>query len=254
MAKILLVEDDDTLASLVSDELMHFGHEVQRIADGALVEAALNTPIDLILLDLMLPNINGIELCKRIRHYQSRRASGTIDDPSAPNGRPDNQVPIIMLTARSSEADRVAGLELGADDYLVKPFSLRELIARCHAQLRRAGWQQPVTVAAATSVASVNARYFDCELDRAAMQVSVNAQNILLSTKEFELLCVLIDTPGRALTREWLLDRVWGRDYDGTDRTVDNHVLKLREKLGRDSAISNAISAVRGIGYRMERP
>jgi two-component system, OmpR family, alkaline phosphatase synthesis response regulator PhoP len=233
MAKILLVEDDDTLATLVREELTQFGHDVLWVADGACVEAQINADIALVLLDVMLPHVNGIELCKRIR---SR-----------------SQVPIIMLTARSSEADRVAGLELGADDYLVKPFSLRELIARCHAQLRRAGWQQPAHAARPFTKEASSARYFDCDLDRAAMQVSVAGQNILLSTKEFELLCVLVDTPGRALTREWLLDRVWGRDYDGSDRTVDNHVLKLREKLGRDSAISNAISAIRGIGYRMEK-
>ncbi len=241
MAKILLVEDDETLAVLVREELTQFGHEVIWVADGARVEAALSDDIALVLLDLMLPNVSGVELCKRIRNRQ--------------NGRRESQVPIIMLTARASEADRVSGLELGADDYLVKPFSLRELIARCHAQLRRADWQQPAPVGAVVATPqSANARYFDCELDRAAMQVSVAGSSVVLSTKEFELLCVLIDTPGRALTREWLLDRVWGRDYDGADRTVDNNVLKLREKLGRDSAISAAISAVRGVGYRMERP
>jgi DNA-binding response OmpR family regulator len=233
VAKILVVEDDDTLAALVREELVQFGHDVHWVADGAQVEAAITADIALILLDVMLPHVSGVELCKRIRKH--------------------SQVPIIMLTARSSEADRVAGLELGADDYLVKPFSLRELIARCHAQLRRAGWQQSEAVPASGKNTPSSARYFDCELDRAAMQVSVAGQNILLSTKEFELLCVLIDTPGRALTREWLLDRVWGRDYDGSDRTVDNHVLKLREKLGRDSNVSNAISAIRGVGYRMER-
>jgi DNA-binding response OmpR family regulator len=234
MANILLVEDDQALATLVREELALFGHTVTWVADGAQAERHFNADIALVLLDVMLPNVSGIEICKRLRAR--------------------SKVAILMLTARSGEADRVAGLELGADDYLVKPFSLRELVARCHAQLRRAGWQADEPRAALiASPPSASEFVFDCELDRAAMRVAVAGETIALSTKEFELLCVLIDTPGRALTREWLLDRVWGRDYDGSDRTVDNHVLKLREKLGRDSQISAAISAIRGIGYRMER-
>jgi DNA-binding response OmpR family regulator len=229
---VLLIEDDPALANLVRDELCAFGHQVRWVNDGALVESALSPEISLVLLDLMLPGVHGLELCKRIRA--------------------SSKVPIIMLTARGSEADRVSGLELGADDYIVKPFSLRELIARCHAQLRRAGWQQPAVPALEVAPGNVE-RYLDCEIDRAALRASVSGEVIALSAKEFEMLCVLVDAPGRALTREWLLTRVWGRDYDGSDRTVDNHVLKLREKLGRDSLIANAICAIRGVGYRLER-
>ncbi len=231
---ILLIEDDPALANLVRDELIAFGHLVSWVNNGAAAEAAFNSEVSLVLLDLMLPGMNGLEICKRFRAVST--------------------VPIVMLTARGSEADRVSGLELGADDYLVKPFSLRELIARCHAQLRRAGWQLRAPESATPNSDSVISRFFDCELDRAAMRASVAGLAILLSAKEFELLCVLIDASGRVLTREWLLVQVWGRDYDGSDRTVDNHVLKLREKLGRDSQIAAAISAIRGVGYRMERP
>lgn len=235
MANVLLVEDDQALGALVQDELALFGHEVVWVGDGTLVAAALTSAIELVLLDVMLPGVNGIELCKRIRTQ--------------------SQVPIIMLTARSSEADRVAGLELGADDYLVKPFSLRELVARCHAQLRRAGWQQTLAPEAGDLTVETTAGdgYLDCQLDRAGLRASVGGIPIGLTAKEFELLCVLVDAPGRALTREWLLDRVWGRDYDGSDRTVDNHVMKLREKLGRDSAIAAAINAIRGVGYRLDQ-
>ena len=235
MAKVLLVEDDEALATLVREELLMFGHEIVWCARGDLAEAALAYDVALVLLDMMLPGVSGIELCKRMR-MRSR-------------------VPIIMITARSSEADRVAGLELGADDYLVKPFSLRELIARCHAQLRRAGWQYPAnTVAPASATISDNGseQFLDCQINYAAMHVRVGGETVPLSAKEFELLSVLLAAPGRALTREWLLDRVWGRDYDGSDRTVDNHVLKLREKLGRHSRIAAAITAIRGIGYRLE--
>jgi two-component system, OmpR family, response regulator RegX3 len=229
---ILLVEDDPVLASLVRDELSAFGHHVHWVADGAEVEAALTAEVSLVLLDLMLPSLNGLELCKRIRLK--------------------SKVPIVMLTARSSEADRVSGLELGADDYLVKPFSLRELIARCHAQLRRAGWQMRADFVS-KPVEPVREHYLDCELDRAAMLASVQGRAVALTNKEFELLCVLVDAAGRVLTREWLLVTVWGRDYEGSDHTVDNHVLKLREKLGRESHIGSAISAIRGVGYRLER-
>lgn len=237
MAKVLLVEDDEALATLVREELQLFGHEVICSARGDHAEVALSDDVALVLLDMMLPGISGIELCKRMRVH--------------------SRVPIIMITARSSEADRVAGLELGADDYLVKPFSLRELIARCHAQLRRAGWQQvaDTTQPGGKTIAdSGSERFLDCQINHAAMQVRVGGETVQLSAKEFELLSVLLAAPGRALTREWLLDRVWGRDYDGSDRTVDNHVLKLREKLGRDSLIAAAITAIRGIGYRLEQP
>jgi DNA-binding response OmpR family regulator len=234
MAHILLIEDDQTLSDLVREELVLFGHQVQCVNDGAKVEAALSAnTFDLLLLDVMLPGKNGIELTQRIRSYSS--------------------VPILMITARGSEADRVAGLELGADDYLVKPFSLRELIARVHAQLRRAQFAAQVAAKSSAKAPSHVEQILDCTLDRVALSVQVQAQPVLLGSKEFELLCVFIDARGRALTREWLLTRVWGRDYDGSDRTVDNAVLKLREKLGRESAIAHAISAIRGVGYRMDK-
>jgi two-component system, OmpR family, alkaline phosphatase synthesis response regulator PhoP len=234
MAQILLVEDDQTLSNLVAEELKLFGHQVNRVFDGALVESALSKQQpDLILLDVMLPNVSGIELIKRIRGKASAR-----------------WLPILMLTARGNEADRVAGLELGADDYLVKPFSLRELLARVHAQLRRS-----VAMNLTTPVVDEpeNEACFEAQIDRAALKIAIDERALALSKLEFDLLCALIDAKGRALTREWLLNQVWGADFDGTDRTVDNAILKLREKLGRDTQIAAAIVAVRGVGYRMER-
>lgn len=218
-----------------------FGHQVQCVLDGNKAEDALRADIDLVLLDVMLPGVNGIELLKRFRQTSLAEQAT----------RKTNSVPIIMITARGSEADRVAGLELGADDYLVKPFSLRELIARVHAQIRRAEFSHQH--ASQANVQTPAERVLDCQIDRAALTVEVQENEVLLSAKEFELLCVFVDARGRALTREWLLERVWGRGYDGSDRTVDNAVLKLREKLGRDSVIANAIGAIRGVGYRMEK-
>jgi two-component system, OmpR family, alkaline phosphatase synthesis response regulator PhoP len=234
MPNILLVEDDQTLSNLVSEELKLFGHQVVCVMDGAKVEAELaKHDIDLVLLDVMLPNISGIELIKRMRaHAHFARLA------------------IIMLTARGSEADRVSGLELGADDYLVKPFSLRELVARVHAQLRRS---QALSATKQLSETHALETCFDAQIDRAALKITVAQQALALSKLEFDLLCALIDAKGRALTREWLLNQVWGSDFDGTDRTVDNAILKLREKLGRDSLVAQAIVAVRGVGYRMER-
>jgi two-component system, OmpR family, alkaline phosphatase synthesis response regulator PhoP len=235
MARILLVEDDQTLSQLVREELTLFGHQVECVMDGALVEGALaRQPPDLVLLDVMLPNVSGIELLKRIRAHTTGR-----------------WLPILMLTARGQESDRVAGLELGADDYLVKPFALRELLARVHAQLRRSDAMSQNKANAAE--VSQQERCFEAQIDRAALKITMDDRLLTLSKLEFDLLCALIDAKGRALTREWLLNSVWGTDFDGTDRTVDNAILKLREKLGRDSAIAAAIVAVRGVGYRMER-
>jgi DNA-binding response OmpR family regulator len=158
--------------------------------------------------------------------------------------------PVLMLTARTEELDRVLGLELGADDYVPKPFSLRELMARVKALLRRAH-PAPATPAVPMT-ARVVLQHLDAVVDVDARQLEVSGQEIELSRKEFDLLEYLVRHPHRVLTREWLLEQVWGGDYDGFDRTVDTHILRLRDKLGRDSRIAQAIRSVRGVGYRLE--
>ncbi|HZF80090.1 MAG TPA: response regulator transcription factor, partial [Rubrivivax sp.] len=184
---------------------------------------------DLVILDIMLPRLNGIELLRRLRN----------DGFGAP---------ILLLSARDAEADRVAGLELGADDYVVKPFSLRELGARVAALLRR---HRAFAAEPAASTAPTALRALDCEIDETGFSVKVGGEPRVLSQREFALLRVLIIGMGRVLTREWLLEQVWGRDYDGEDRAVDACVLRLRDRIGRASKIAQAIESVRGLGYRL---
>jgi two-component system, OmpR family, response regulator VicR len=229
--QILVIEDDPHINALVCAELARFGYTVasaKRGDDGLAMALALRPA--LLILDAMLPGLDGFEVCRQLRQ--------TLDTP------------VILLTARDAEIDRVLGLELGADDYVVKPFSLRELIARVKARLRvpRAASAMQVQVEASSAAL----RWGDCLLHVDARRCEVQQQVIELSRREFDLLHYLLTHPGRVLTREWLLSEVWGRDYDGMDRTVDMHVLKLRDKLGRDSAIARAITAVRGIGYRLD--
>jgi DNA-binding response OmpR family regulator len=237
MARILIAEDERNLNALLADELRRHGHDpVQAHAGGEAlslfsVESA-GHGIDLAILDVMLPDIDGFEVCRRIRAA----------DPA---------VALIMLTARDSEIDRVVGLEVGADDYVVKPFSLRELMARVKAHLRRSAALRASVPVVETSVRP-ELRIGDCVLDPLARTVTVGGEAVALSRREFDLLEILMRHPRRVLTREWLLETVWGEEYDGNDRTVDTHVLRLREKIGRDSAIGVGLTAVRGIGYRLE--
>ncbi|MFN7207732.1 MAG: response regulator transcription factor [Burkholderiales bacterium] len=228
MARIAVIEDSTEVQALIVSELRLLAYEVRSANDGEQgLTLCQSWAPDMVILDVMLPAVNGIEVLRRLR------GSGF-------------QAPILLLTARDSEADRVAGLELGADDYVVKPFSLRELSARVAVLLRRHAPQNKLAKAA-LSTQSV----LDCELDIARQLVRVRGQACTLSAKEFDLLSCLVEAQGRILTREWLLQQVWGRDYDGEDRTVDTCVMRLREHLGRDSAIAQAIEAVRGVGYRL---
>lgn len=225
--QILVVEDDPHINALVCAELQRFGYTVTSASRGDTgLALALELRPALIVLDAMLPGLDGFEVCRQLRR--------TLDTP------------VILLTARDAEIDRVLGLELGADDYVVKPFSLRELIARVKARLRL-----PRAIA---PFAETTLHWADCKLDADARRCEVGSELIELSRREFDLLHYLLTHPGRVLTREWLLSEVWGRDYDGMDRTVDMHVLKLRDKLGRGSGIARAIAAVRGIGYRLDPP
>ncbi len=221
-ARILAIDDEPDLLELVRVGLTQAGYVVETAASGNEALAALRrAPPDLILLDVMLPDLSGTELCARIRADQ-RLAS----------------VPIIMLTAKSEEIDRVVGLEVGADDYVTKPFSPRELSLRVRAVLRR------------RAPAGDRARVVEhgpLRVDPESHRASVAGREIVLTAKEFQLLLALMTRPGRVLTRERLLDEVWGSDITVTSRTIDTHLKRLREKLGEAGSL---VETVRGVGYR----
>ncbi|MCK5119078.1 MAG: response regulator transcription factor, partial [Candidatus Latescibacteria bacterium] len=220
---ILVVEDEEDIAELVRYHLDRAGFRVRIALNGedALREVKANRPA-LIVLDLMLPDIEGTEVCRRIR-----RVPETVG------------LPILMLTAKGEEMDRVVGFELGADDYMTKPFSPRELVLRVKAILRRsagmrAGEEEQI-------------RAGDLTVDVGAHRVSVQGTPVVLTATEFDLLVFLMRSPGKVHTRDGLLNAVWGHDYIGYDRTVDTHVRRLRKKLG---AAAEHIETVRGVGYR----
>jgi DNA-binding response OmpR family regulator len=223
-ARILVIEDDPTVAEVVARYLCREGFRVDVSGDGASgLQAALASPPDLLVLDLMLPGLSGVEVLRRLRM-------------SAP-------VPVIMLTARSREVDRVNGLEFGADDYVAKPFSPRELTARVKAVLRRAGGGVEGPAGPALLVAG------PLELDTAARQVRRDGRPLDLTVKEFELLAHLMRHPGRAFRREELMQQVWGFSYGDTS-TVTVHVSRLREKVESDPGSPRFVKTVRGVGYR----
>ena len=213
---MLLVEDDDAIAEPMSAGLGRHGFQVSRVRTGA--EALAAPPHEVVLLDLGLPDMDGIDVCRRLR------ASST--------------VPIIVVTARSEEVDRVLGLELGADDYVVKPFGFRELVARIRAGTRRA---RP-----AGSVEGPQ-RAGPLELDRRQRQVRVNGAELSLTAKEFDLLALLAEDPGAVYTRDQILEQVWDPHWFGPTKTLDVHVASLRKKLGDPGWIET----VRGIGFRL---
>ncbi len=233
MSTILIAEDEASLNDLLAQELQRNGHAPIQVYSGQeALDAFARHPIELAILDVMLPDIDGFEVCRR-----ARAANPTI--------------PLLMLTARDSEIDRVVGLEVGADDYVVKPFSVRELMARVKAHLRKSeAYRSPAHPQRQENRGVL--RVADCVLDSLQRTTTVADRPVLLSKREFDLLEVLMHHPGRVLTREWLLESVWGDAFEGNDRTVDTHMLRLREKLGRDSAIAGGLIAVRGIGYRLE--
>jgi DNA-binding response OmpR family regulator len=223
--RVLIVEDDPNVAEVVGRYLAREGYEVDTEADGLRgLEHALADPPDLVVLDLMLPSLNGLEVCRRLRAV-------------AP-------VPVIMLTARGEEVDRIAGLELGADDYVAKPFSPRELTARVKAVLRRA-----------TGVVSAEEaeilRAGTLEVDPVAHEARVDGQLVALTAREFDLLVHLMRNPRRAFRREELLHDVWGFSYGDTS-TVTVHVRRLREKVEADPSAPRHVCTVWGVGYRFE--
>jgi two-component system, OmpR family, response regulator RegX3 len=226
MPKILLVEDERSIAEGLKISLEAEGFQVAWAKDGKEALSAWEwARPDLIVLDLMLPGLSGTEVCRTIR------------------ARSD--VPIIMLTARDTEVDRVVGLEIGADDYLTKPFSTRELVARIRAILRRATTGHTVSMAEDLPVEASGVR-----VDRSRHEVTVDGRSVDLPPKEFELLAVLVEHAGRVLTRNQLIDEVWGSDYVGDTKTLDVHIRRLRGRVETDPQDPQRIRTVRGVGYR----
>jgi DNA-binding response OmpR family regulator len=226
MASILVVEDELALNDLIRAELEAEGHVVRQAHDGpaALRLVEEQTP-QLVILDWMLPGLDGLSVCRQLRQ--------------------NYLMPIIMLTARSEEVDRVLGLEVGADDYLVKPFGVRELLARTRAALRRVELEARRGLGAPSDEkAIVHGRL---RVEPGSHRASVDGVELALTPKEFDLLFLFVANPGRAFNREFLIDKIWGGDFEGFDRAVDNHIRRLRQKLGESG---EKIATVWGVGYR----
>jgi DNA-binding response OmpR family regulator len=224
VAKILLVEDEKGLNNLIRGHLEHAGHAVRQAFDGPdALRAAAEFGPELVVLDWMLPGLDGLAVCAELR----RRSLA----------------PIVMMTARTEEADRVAGLEVGADDYVLKPFSMPELLARVRALLRRIALDRAVGEPA-TGLLALG----PLVLDTGAHSATLGGEPVQLTGREFDLLELLVRSPGRTFTREFLLDRLWGADYEGLDRAVDTQMVRLRRKLGD---FGQRIEAVWGLGYRL---
>lgn len=223
-ARILVVEDEEALAEAVRYALEREGYAAAVARDGRrALERLRDEPADLLILDLMLPEISGLDVCRAVRR--------------------DSDVPIIMLTAKDAEADKVAGLEVGADDYVTKPFSMRELVSRVRANLRRA------RMATATPAEEV-LRGGPVELDVARHEVRVRGRATGFPPKEFELLETFLRRRGRLLTRDFLIEAVWGIDYVGDTKTLDVHVKRLRSKIEEDPRRPAHLLTVRGLGYK----
>ncbi|MBE9501825.1 MAG: response regulator transcription factor [Dehalococcoidia bacterium] len=228
--KILIVEDDRTLLEGLKYSLTREGYRVSTATDGVqALELAREEKPDLIILDIMLPELDGLEVCRILR-------------------KEGMAIPILMLTAKVEEIDRVVGLELGADDYITKPFSLRELLARIRASLRRV----EMTQWEVSQQAPPRLRFGDLEIDLPRHQVTLGDSVLSLSRKEFELLAFLAKNRGLVISRDTLLEKIWGYEYEGDTRTVDVHIRWLREKIESDSANPRRILTVRGVGYKFE--
>ena len=243
--RLLLIEDDDRIAGPLTEGLGRYGFSVDRVRTGAAGLADTGETPDLVLLDLGLPDMDGLDVCRRLR---ARSA-----------------IPIIMITARGEEADRVVGLELGADDYLAKPFGVRELVARIRAVTRRTGTLMPIPDAAdkpapaqrlpafppsAAPSAAAPQRLGSLEIDRRTRQVRLEGRNVALSPREFDLLAYLAQDAGAVLPRQQIMDAVWDPHFFGPTKTLDAHVAALRRKLGDPAWITTA----RGVGFRLTVP
>ncbi len=225
--RVLIVEDDEGIRDMLKYNLSSAGFSVQEASDGAAgLRTARTARPDLILLDLMLPGMSGFDFCRALRKT--------------------SRVPIIMITAKDAEVDKIVGLELGADDYITKPFSIREVLARVNAVLRRASpdANEPRSVPERDTIDRFS-------IDRAARRVILNEKEVKLTAREFELLSYLLAHPGRVHSRDVLLENVWGHEFSGDRKTVDVHVRWLREKFAGTAPFE--IVTVRGIGYRLDR-
>jgi DNA-binding response OmpR family regulator len=236
--RILVVEDDSTLLETICYNLGRQGYQVYKATDGlSALEKARKKEPDLILLDVMLPKMDGFEVCRILRQEMS--------------------VPIMMLTARTEEIDKVVGLEMGADDYLTKPFSMRELLARVKAMLRRVRLTREEVQADGVRPAGIGERrrpleFNDLAIDQGRREMTLNGEPLQLKPKEYDLLLFLARHAGTVLLRDLILERVWGWDFAGGSRTVDVHIRWLREKVEVDPANPVRIVTVRGVGYRFD--
>jgi DNA-binding response OmpR family regulator len=226
MASILVVEDETAMNDLIRAELEAEGHVVRQAHDGpAAIQLVRDEVPQLVILDWMLPGLDGLSVCRQLRQ--------------------DYLMPIIMLTARSDEVDRVLGLEVGADDYLVKPFGVRELLARTRAALRRVELEAKRSDRASSEEPAIV--HGPLRVESSSHRATLDGVELALTPKEFDLLLLFASNPGRAFNREFLIERVWGGDYEGFDRAVDNHIRRLRQKLGD---FGEKIATVWGVGYR----
>jgi len=229
MKQILVVEDDRDIAQLLQMHLTDTGCEVTLAADGNQgYTYLLNHQYDLVILDIMMPGMDGFELCKKIRARE-------------------NYTPVLMLTARSSELDRVLGLELGADDYLTKPFSIRELLARVKAIFRRV---ESLSDKDITSTPVLPIQFGDMVIDAHKHQVTLYGKEVELTAREFDLLFHFAQHPGQVFTRTQLLDSVWGYGHEGYEHTVNSHINRLRAKIEKDPAKPDYVLTVWGVGYK----
>lgn len=230
MTRILLVEDEENYRAPLAFNMRRDGYDVVEAEDGAAAMEAFEAagrpggpgPIDLVLLDLMLPRLSGTEVCRRIRRIST--------------------VPVIMLTAKDGEVDKIVGLEIGADDYVTKPYSYRELVARIHAVMRRSREEEP-----ADPVLEVGRVRMDVERH----EVRVDGEIITMPLREFELLELFLRNPDRVLTRGQIIDRVWGADYVGDTKTLDVHVKRIRAKIEEVPGAPRLLTTVRGLGYKL---
>ena len=231
--KILVVEDEPSLQETLAYNLKKEGYIVEAVGDGLVaLESARKLSPDLIVLDLMLPGIDGFEVCRILRKEMN--------------------TPILMLTARDEEIDRVVGLEVGADDYLTKPFSMRELVARVKAQLRRTRLIREELGSQTAESPQEKLTFDNLVINQTRREVILNDEPVQLKPKEYELLLFLAEHKGQMLSREFILERVWGWDYIGDSRTVDVHIRWLRQKIEAEPAKPERIITVRGGGYRFE--
>ncbi len=227
LPKVLVVEDEKSFVEALKVGLDREGFDVKVAEDGLMALELFRTfKPDLILLDVMLPKISGLDVCKEIRT--------------------ESKVPIIMVTAKSEEIDTVVGLEVGADDYVTKPYRLREVVARMRSLLRRSNWSDETEAVSEGRVITVS----DIRIDIDKYEVKVRNEIVDFPLKEFELLLLLLENAGRVLTRDVLIDRVWGFDYVGDTKTLDVHIKRLRSKVEKDPSKPMSIITVRGVGYK----